>query len=311
MDSIRRQSAHGSSPANLIHRWPGIRGRFVAADTEALLADYLPMASDGSGGAIVGWTNQGPDRNLYIQRVGGTGNLPWGGSSIPLVIQPGPQDNLHIVTDHAGGAYCAWDDARTAVENVYVQHTSAAGTALWAANGVPVGSASAQRRDMLLMADGAGGAIATYRQNQEGIWGQRFSSSGSRLWTEGGIQITTNASINQPAITTDNTGGVILGVISFSGGNIPAVTRLTASGGFPGSRLVNISTRAFVGTGANQAISGFVIGGTGTERLLIRAVGPTLESSSPFHRTCSVSTPLVAWKSRTRARALVSWSVSR
>jgi hypothetical protein len=42
------------------------------------------------------------------------------------------------------------------------------------------------------------------------------------------------------------------------------------------SRLVNISTRAQVGTGANILIPGFVISGSGTETLLIRADGPGL-----------------------------------
>ncbi len=42
------------------------------------------------------------------------------------------------------------------------------------------------------------------------------------------------------------------------------------------ARLVNISTRALVGTGGNIVIPGFVIGGGGTETLLIRADGPAL-----------------------------------
>lgn len=45
-----------------------------------------------------------------------------------------------------------------------------------------------------------------------------------------------------------------------------------------GATIINASTRAFVGTGANVLIPGFVVGGTGTLRLLIRAVGPTLGS---------------------------------
>lgn len=42
------------------------------------------------------------------------------------------------------------------------------------------------------------------------------------------------------------------------------------------SRLLNLSTRGLSLTGSNQLIPGFVIAGTGTKRLLIRAVGPTL-----------------------------------
>jgi probable HAF family extracellular repeat protein len=43
-----------------------------------------------------------------------------------------------------------------------------------------------------------------------------------------------------------------------------------------GTRLVNISTRAQVGTGANIIIPGFVVTGGGTEQLLARADGPSL-----------------------------------
>ena len=42
--------------------------------------------------------------------------------------------------------------------------------------------------------------------------------------------------------------------------------------------LINASTRAFVGTGDAVIIPGFVVRGTGTLRLLVRAVGPTLTS---------------------------------
>jgi hypothetical protein len=40
--------------------------------------------------------------------------------------------------------------------------------------------------------------------------------------------------------------------------------------------LTNVSARAFSGTGASALTAGFVIGGTGTETLLIRGVGPAL-----------------------------------
>jgi hypothetical protein len=48
------------------------------------------------------------------------------------------------------------------------------------------------------------------------------------------------------------------------------------AGGAGTPRLVNASTRAFVGTGDQVLIPGFVITGTGTVKVLLRAVGPTL-----------------------------------
>lgn len=45
-----------------------------------------------------------------------------------------------------------------------------------------------------------------------------------------------------------------------------------------GPRLVNVSARTQVGTGADILIAGFTIGGSGPRTLLIRAVGPTLSN---------------------------------
>ena len=42
--------------------------------------------------------------------------------------------------------------------------------------------------------------------------------------------------------------------------------------------LINISTRAYVGTGSNATVGGFIISGSGTKQVLIRGFGPTLTS---------------------------------
>jgi hypothetical protein len=49
-----------------------------------------------------------------------------------------------------------------------------------------------------------------------------------------------------------------------------------ADSGSPGTRLTNISARAFSGTGVSALTAGFVIGGEGTDTLLIRGIGPAL-----------------------------------
>jgi beta-glucanase (GH16 family) len=49
-----------------------------------------------------------------------------------------------------------------------------------------------------------------------------------------------------------------------------------------GSKLVNLATRGFVGTGANALIAGFVIGGPSPKTVLIRASGPAL-AAAPFN----------------------------
>jgi len=48
------------------------------------------------------------------------------------------------------------------------------------------------------------------------------------------------------------------------------------------SRLLNLSARGFVGTGANALIAGFVVGGPDAKTVLVRASGPAL-AASPFN----------------------------
>ena len=50
-----------------------------------------------------------------------------------------------------------------------------------------------------------------------------------------------------------------------------------------GSKLTNVSTRGFVGTGENVMIGGFILsGGSGKRKILVRALGPTL-AQAPFN----------------------------
>jgi hypothetical protein len=55
-------------------------------------------------------------------------------------------------------------------------------------------------------------------------------------------------------------------------------TPLTVTPAGAPSRLVNVSARGFSGAGSQALTVGFVIGGTGSESALVRAVGPTLSN---------------------------------
>ncbi|MEO6245797.1 MAG: N-acetylmuramoyl-L-alanine amidase [Opitutaceae bacterium] len=77
------------------------------------------------------------------------------------------------------------------------------------------------------------------------------------------------------SVVTGTAGGVVL-VEGYDAGTGSAV------------RLVNLSARNRVGTGADAMIAGFVVAGTGTLRVLIRAVGPGLV---PFGVTDALADP--------------------
>jgi len=58
--------------------------------------------------------------------------------------------------------------------------------------------------------------------------------------------------------------------------NVTVIDGGSAGSSAAAARLTNLSIRAQVGTGGNILIPGFVVGGTGTETLLIRGAGPSL-----------------------------------
>jgi hypothetical protein len=51
--------------------------------------------------------------------------------------------------------------------------------------------------------------------------------------------------------------------------------------GTPASRLINISSRALVGTGSKSLVAGFYVVGSTSQTLLIRALGPGLAANAP------------------------------
>jgi hypothetical protein len=79
----------------------------------------------------------------------------------------------------------------------------------------------------------------------------------------------------------------------------------TSTGGrycapFTGSQLSNISTRAFVQTGDNVVIGGFIVQGNQTKRVIIRAIGPEL-GAPPYNIPNALANPTLEIHDRTGA----------
>jgi len=143
--------------------------------------------------------------------------------------------------------------------------------------------------DPELTLDGSGGVIAT-----NAGWGgdarvaAAAASVGAFPWTV--------ASSHDAALVETLPGGLYTAQIAGAGGDtglaLAEVYDATPKGAYtPASpRLVNISTRAQVGTGANVMIVGFVVGGSTARTVLIRASGPAL---APFGVTGTLPDPQV------------------
>lgn len=111
-----------------------------------------------------------------------------------------------------------------------------------------------------------------------------FSGNGLTFqWLKNGAAIlgATNSSLTLANVQPSDAGDYSILVQNTAGSVVSDTAKLTILGvatvaDKPAARLVNLSTRSQVGTGANILIGGFIIGGTDSQTLLIRAVGPTL-----------------------------------
>jgi len=107
-------------------------------------------------------------------------------------------------------------------------------------------------------------------------------------------------------IATLGAGGYTAPVTATDGGAGVALLEVYDVSSSANPAVVNASTRAYVGTGESVLIPGFVIGGSGTLRLLIRAVGPTLAN---FNVTGVLADPtLTLYRDTTALATNDNWS---
>ncbi len=177
----------------------------------------------------------------------------------------------------------AWGIVPTNGSDSSLIETTAAVTTTPGAPAITVGPASQTVNagtDVVLSVTATGDGTLTYQWRKDGndIAGATESSltlSSSQVGQSGTYTV---------VVTND------LGSVESSG----AVVTVTTPPG-TASRLINLSTRALVGTDDNVMIPGFVIAGTAPKKVLIRAVGPTL-SLEPYNVTSPLADPQMVLK---------------
>ncbi len=97
------------------------------------------VVADGSGGAILGWSDMrgGGFPDVYAQRINGAGAAQWTANGVALCSAVNGQYVPGVASDGAGGAILAWtDDRTTPVHYIYAGRLGSTGTVMWAADGV-------------------------------------------------------------------------------------------------------------------------------------------------------------------------------
>jgi len=175
------------------------------------------ICADGSGGAIVCWTDpRAGNYDIYARKINSAGVPQWAANGVALCTQATDQRFPRIVSDNAGGAFVAWRDDRAGVGNrdIYARRVDSAGTPQAAANGVAICAATGNQDNHQLIADGSGGMIITWedpRAGQTDIYAQKLNSASTAQWLANGYPICADLS-NQtvPVLTTDGAGGAII-----------------------------------------------------------------------------------------------------
>lgn len=137
-----------------------------------------------------------PNKDIYAQKFDSSGNSVWDddvplytGGGIPIYITP------VLEGDGADGAYISWVDDRnnTSHLHAYVQHIDSSGSALMPENGVEVSTLPNRWRvqPTLSFLQETQELFAFWVeknivQSQFGLYGQKFTPTGDRLWTDYG-----------------------------------------------------------------------------------------------------------------------------
>jgi len=176
------------------------------ADPEAI--------SDGSGGAIVTWTDtRSGNADIYAQRINSNGSTQWTVNGIAVSSAANNQLNPYLARSSSGNVILVWEDNRNGNYDIYAQRISSSGIPEWTANGVAVCSAPGGQVNAKIEYIDFDTHIIGWedsRGTDTDIYAQRINNSGQSQWLLNGVAIT-NAPTNQGSFD-------LIGDTSFNGG---------------------------------------------------------------------------------------------
>lgn len=172
-------------------------------------------ATDGVGGAIVAWTQQGANGyDVVAQRIADTGEILWGAAGLAIGAGPGDQLAPAITAGALYRVFIAWEDDAGSGSVIRVQGLDITGASHFVdPTGLAVGLPLREARRPAIVGDGSGGAIVTWHETLVGaqdVRAQRVSASGLRQWVLGGEVVSAAPGVQQfPTLVSDGRGGAL------------------------------------------------------------------------------------------------------
>ncbi len=220
----------------------------VLSDTGSASFSISDIHGSDAGSVIVSWVKWGPmfydPKHLWAQKLSPAGATMWNTPGPHVIVFDG--DSLQFgnyptfTTDGSGGAVFSWYG--TGVLQCYAQRILADGSEQFSHNGVSVSTnATRLRVSPDASYDPVTGMIYVFwtelnsSQSQHGVYGQKLSGSGLRLWTTSGKELVPLGSSTRTFINTiqDGDGALAFYIESPSYGNdVIKATRVDGSGNF-------------------------------------------------------------------------------
>ena len=190
----------------------------AVCDTTGYQSDPA-IVSDGSGGAIVVWSD-GRDlvsrSPLYTQRISAAGTAMWTPQGIRMSGANSYQEVPSLTTDGAGGAVAVWMDTRFGDYDIMTQRVESNGTISWGLGDRIVTFTTGRQTGPQIVRDGAGGYVVVWTDTRNGgdfdfdIYANRLNSNGLYSWAQNGVPVCVDPNTQfNPQLVPDNTGGAI------------------------------------------------------------------------------------------------------
>ena len=177
--------------------------------------DEVGIVSDGRGGAIVTWRDPRSDTaKVYAQRLDSLGTVLWTMNGVRVCNTPAAQQSHTAVGDGAAGVIVTWIDNRGGTDDVYARKVNSLGIPEWSSNGVAVCAATGDGASPVIVSDGRGGAIVTWRDTRSDpardLYAQRVDYTGTVQWIANGVVVSVTDRQREPRAAMDGAGGAII-----------------------------------------------------------------------------------------------------
>jgi len=177
------------------------------------------IVPDGSGGAIIAWTDHRFGSSqwiaVYAQRVDAAGAVLWAADGVYAAYTKYQAGDWAIASNGSGGAVFSWQQFDAGPGYVIrAQRVDASGARVCPCDVVICSDPTGIRSQVNMASDGAAGAIIVWNDRRsplDGIYAQRFDAAGTVRWTANGVAVCTTAVAQSiPVIVPITFNGVVI-----------------------------------------------------------------------------------------------------